>query len=74
MPWGRRCEIGCASWPDKAIYMTCPQCGSKTVRFSNVHPMTDEEAESILLHQQFDAYYAKWCAQKKQPVDGPLPA
>lgn len=69
---GRRCALGCGSWPDKAIYATCPECGGKTQRFTNLEPMDDADAESILLHQQFERYYERWCIQKNQPVEGPL--
>lgn len=69
---GRRCDIGCESWPDKAIYQTCPVCGEKTTRYSNLTPLPDDEAERVLLMKQFDRYYERWCAQRGQPVEGPL--
>lgn len=74
MAWGRRCELGCESWPDKAMYSKCPECGEPTTRYSNMSPLPDEEAESILLHKQFEAYYERWCIQRNQPVEGPLPS
>jgi hypothetical protein len=72
MPFGRRCGVGCASWPDKALFAHCPQCGEATTRYSNLTPLSDDEADSILLHKEFDKFYARYCAQLGQPVEGAL--
>lgn len=72
MAWGRRCSIGCETWPDKLIYKTCPECGESTVRFSNLKPIPDAEGESVLRQRAFARYYEKWCADRQQSVDGPL--
>jgi hypothetical protein len=70
----RRCDIGCESWPDKAIFSTCLDCGEPTERVGNIEPtISDEDAEVRLLYVQFDRYYERWCAAKGQPVEGPLP-
>lgn len=53
---GRRCDTGCASWPDDVRYATCPICGDKTTRYSNVNPMTQQEAR----HAEFEVFYADW--------------
>jgi hypothetical protein len=73
MAWGRRCELGCESWPDKAIYNPCPTCGEQTTRYKNLTPLPDDEAQSILSHVQFERYYEKRCARRGVPVEGPLP-
>jgi hypothetical protein len=69
---GRRCALGCESWPDEAIYSRCPVCGQPTERVSNLEPLSDEDARSILLHAEFEKYYEKYCGIKNQPVNGPL--
>jgi len=74
MAVGRRCDVGCESWPDEAIYSTCPICGEPTTRYSNLQILPADEAESILLHQQFQRYYERHCAAAGVPVDGPLPS
>jgi hypothetical protein len=73
MAWGRRCDIGCESWPDEVLYKTCPECGQPTERFSNLRPLDSDEALSILLHKQFETYYERRCARLGIPADGPLP-
>lgn len=73
MAWGRRCALGCESWPDQMIYSTCPDCGGKTERARNLEPISEEEAEARLSHVQFERYYERYCAARNQPVEGPLP-
>jgi hypothetical protein len=73
MAWGRRCEIGCESWPDEAEYSKCPQCGEETKRWKNLHPLNADEARSIRLHAEFERYYARRCHLRGVPVEGPLP-
>jgi hypothetical protein len=77
MSIGRRCDSGCTgsqSWPDKAIYGKCPMCGEATERYSNLQPMPDDEAQSILTKHEFESYYEKRCAERNIPAgDGPLP-
>lgn len=70
---GRRCSLCCESWPDEPIYTKCPQCGETTERFNNLVPMDPDEARSILLHEQFKAYYERRCARRGIPAEGPLP-
>lgn len=72
MPWTRRCAMGCESWPDKALYLRCPICGEETKRASNGTPLSPEEAERKLSFLEFEIYYARYCALRGQPVDGPL--
>lgn len=72
-PVGRRCEMGCETWPDKALYAHCLRCGEPTRRVrGRVTPLSDEEAESILKAVAFERYYERWCAARRQPVEGPL--
>ena len=58
MPQGRRCDMGCETWPDDFKYRVCPECGQPTARFqgSNIHPLTEEEAAPKL----FEAFYREW--------------
>lgn len=54
----RRCEMGCESWPDdKKEYGVCPRCGEKTKRYSNMTPLSEDEARSIKNHILFE----EWC-------------
>lgn len=73
MAIGRRCDLGCETWPDEPLYAKCLECGEPTTRYRNVHPIDHEEAQSRLLHQQFEMYYERYCAQRGVPADGPLP-
>lgn len=74
MAWGRRCAIGCESWPDELIYQKCPECGEPTERISNLSPIHPEEGRSILRHKAFERFYEDHCRKKGQPVEGPLPS
>lgn len=69
MAWGRRCDLGCESWPDDDRYVNCPVCGEPTTRFSNLRPLSPSEAN----HAEFEAHYIEHCLTLRQPVDGPLP-
>ena len=73
MAWGRRCDVGCESWPDDDAYDECPVCGEPTVRFSNLRPLDETEARTLRLQLEFEHYYVEYCENKGQPVDGPLP-
>lgn len=73
MAWGRRCDVGCESWPDDDAYETCPVCGEPTERFSNLRPISDEEARSMRLTLEFEQYYIDYCNDRGQPQDGGLP-
>lgn len=68
MAWGRRCDLGCESWPDEDQYTVCPLCGDPAERFSNLEPLTPSEAK----HRRFEAYYEQHCHELGIPVDGPL--
>lgn len=56
---GRRCDQGCESWPDDDRYKFCFLCGEKTTRYSNLQPLTIEEANRV----EFDLYYKRWDEQ-----------
>lgn len=73
MAIGRRCAIGCESWPDEPIFVKCPICGETTKRCRGLTPLPNDEAQSILLHSEFETYYVRYCAKRGQPVEGPLP-
>ena len=70
--WGRRCELGCESWPDTLEFRKCLRCGGETTRFSNLSPLSMEEAQSALRHAKFDAYYKEHCNKLGIPASGPL--
>ena len=56
MAWGRRCDVGCESWPDSDRYKTCPICNEEATRFSNLQPLTQEEANA----REFELFYERW--------------
>lgn len=70
--WGRRCDMGCESWPDTTDFATCLRCGGATTRYSNLQPMDFDEAISLLRHARFNRYYEKHCERLKIPFKGPL--
>lgn len=71
--WGRRCDLGCESWPDDDDYDTCPVCGEPTERFSNLRPLSDDDAKSMRLILNFEQYYIDYCEARGQTLDGGLP-
>lgn len=70
--WGRRCDIGCESWPDSDEYDVCPCCGEETTRYSNVLPIDEDDAQALKATLFFEGFYEDYCATHGQPVDGPL--
>jgi len=56
MALGRRCGLGCETWPDDDKFKVCPECGEKTTRFKGVTPISEEEARPYL----FEAFYEEW--------------
>lgn len=73
MAWGRRCDMGCESWPNDSVkYGVCPQCGMETSCFSNLHPLTKDEAEQRVKEIEFERVYEEHCARLGQTVDGPI--
>lgn len=73
MAWGRRCTMGCESWPDSNDYQRCPICLEETVRYANLFPLPADEARSMVNHMTFDVYYHERCEKIGLPPDGPLP-
>jgi hypothetical protein len=71
--WGRRCELGCESWPDTLEFKTCLRCGQPTERFSNLTPLSMDEARRLLNQARFNAYYSRRCEERHIPVAGALP-
>lgn len=53
---GRRCDMGCESYPDHADFSTCLVCGEPTRRLNNAWPMPEEEARSKLAHAKFEEW------------------
>lgn len=74
MAWARRCDVGCETWPDDSDFKRCPVCGEKTDRFSNGRPLDMDEAQAIKRAREFEHFYARWCKDQDQPVEGDLPS
>lgn len=55
------------------LYAKCPICGEKATRYRDVEPLDDDEARSIKLEHEFNAYYEKRCQRLGIESDGPLP-
>lgn len=53
---GRRCEVGCETWPDDDQYERCPGCGKPTRRYRNMTPLDDSEARRAA----FEYFYVEW--------------
>lgn len=84
MAVGRRCTIGCETWPDEPLYVKCPICGEQTERYRDMEPLDSAEARAIRMQEQskdavdpnvaaFEKFYARRCRARGIPVDGPLP-
>ncbi len=58
MSKGRRCDLGCDSWPDDEDYKRCPICGEETTRYNNLRPLPEDEARSVKAHHEFEAMYS----------------
>lgn len=72
--WGRRCPLGCESWPDTNEFARCLECGQETTRYSGLTGVLPlDEARSMLKHAKFNAFYARWCERQRIPVAGDLP-
>lgn len=54
---GRRCAMGCETWPDETEYLSCPICREPTKRYRGVDPMPGKEAKSAKNHGDFEHYY-----------------
>lgn len=54
---GRRCDLGCESWPADDEFELCPICGQPTTRYSNLYPLALDEALAIKLRLDFDDFY-----------------
>ncbi len=54
---GRRCDLGCESWPPDDEFETCPICGQSTTRYSNLYPLPMDEALKIKHRLDFDDFY-----------------
>lgn len=71
---GRRCTLGCETWPDALLFRKCYVCGEDTrrVRGETVEPLSDEEAMKIVLYHEFEKFYERRCRRLGVPVEGPL--
>lgn len=57
MAIGRRCSMGCETWPDDEVYRVCPECGQDTKRYRGVTVSIEEPQAS---HRRFEAFYNEW--------------
>lgn len=71
--WGRRCDLGCESWPDTLDFEKCLKCGEPTTRYSNLSVLDFDEAQRLLRIAKFNAYYARHCERLRIPTGGDLP-
>lgn len=53
---GRRCDLGCESYPDDVAYKTCLVCGEPTRRLNNAWPMPADEAHTKLMRAKFEQW------------------
>lgn len=72
MARGRRCDLGCESWPDERQYERCPACGEKTTVFTNLTVLSKEAAQSFVNNAAFEAFYEARCIERGIATDGPL--
>jgi hypothetical protein len=56
--FGRRCAMGCETWPDDDEYAICPTCRSETKRYKGVKPLSKKEARTLKRQAEFESYYA----------------
>src|SRR5688572_29136490 len=70
--FGRRCAMGCESWPDDDAYDTCPMCGEVTTRYNNAYPIDANEAKYKANHARFEDFYENRCAELGVTVSGPI--
>lgn len=75
MSVGRRCALGCMTWPDILLFQRCYICGEETrrVRGDSVDPISDEEAMKIASYHEFEKFYERRCRRLGIPVEGPIP-
>lgn len=72
MAYGRRCDLGCETWPDDDTYERCAVCGQLTERASGLRPLSDDDAAELKRGLDFEAFYEAWCIERGQTVDGPI--
>lgn len=72
MPLGRRCSLGCESWPDSDKYAVCVACGEETVRHRNLQPLDPDEAHSLKSDLEFEDYYQRRCEERNIATEGPF--
>lgn len=64
---GRRCDLGCESWPPDDEFENCPICGQPTTRYSNLYPLDLDEALAIKGRLDFDDFYThEWPELREQ--------
>jgi hypothetical protein len=56
MAIGRRCGVGCETWPDEKDYEICLICGQPTRRYRGVQVIE----QSALDHYLFEQFYKEW--------------
>lgn len=66
---GRRCELGCVTWPDLPQYHECPICGEPTEAKPNFRPLDEDDAAALA----FEEYYKRRCEARGVSVEGDFP-
>jgi hypothetical protein len=54
---GRRCPMGCETWPADEKYKHCPICGEGTRLSRGVAALDPEEARIKKAYADFESYY-----------------
>lgn len=65
---GRRCSIGCQTWPNDPEYAECPVCGEPTRIYRGVHPISQEEAQKALRRAEFEDFYENEWTPDETPI------
>lgn len=53
---GRRCAMGCETWPNTDDYLTCPKCGEPTRVGRDAVPLEPDVARGLLRQAQFERW------------------
>lgn len=65
---GRRCAMGCQSWPDDEAYATCPICEELTRLYRGINPLSEKDAASLANKANFERYYEHEHVQDNDPL------
>lgn len=65
---GRRCAMGCETWPAAADFALCPTCKGPTRLYRGVHPLPAEDAKRLLRLAQFEDFYDTQWVKDETPL------